>query len=38
MVLAMTRVKVPLPELGQGCCSEQQRSEEEVGCGCRGLE
>ena len=36
MVLAMTRVKAPLLELGQGCCGEQWRSEEEVGCGHRG--
>src|SRR6266705_816383 len=36
MSLAMTRVKVPFPELGQSCCKGQQSSEEEVGCGRRG--
>ena len=36
MSLAMTRVKVPFPELGRSCCKGQWSSEEEVGCGCRG--
>ena len=35
--LAMTRVKVPFPELGRSCCEGQWSSEEEeAGCGHRG--
>src|SRR6266705_1447860 len=33
--LAMTRVKVPFPELGRSCCGGW-RSLEEAGCGHRG--